>query len=221
MKFPKDVKKYYDDGLWWSGICSYLDVTYFIHKPNTISQSLQKVWPEERKMKVLLRVVLQKDIKQAMVAKRQGFVPILLGKGIYFFKHYEKRSGKLYAEFIENNFTEIFKSSCNPTGNVFVQDGHPSPNFKAAKTALDKIGVVQISIPPRGPDLNSMENAFNLVKKKLSGDAVKYSISNRVTQMLWKELKTVFGYPIEPVGNIIKSTPKRISQVIKSKVHRF
>ena len=46
----------------------------------------------------------------------------------------------MFAEFIENNFIEIFKSSCNPAGNVFAQDGDPSQNSKAAKTALEKIG---------------------------------------------------------------------------------
>ena len=46
------------------------------------------------------------------------FVAISLGKVICYCKHYEQLSGKLFAEFIENKFIEIFKSSCNPTGNV-------------------------------------------------------------------------------------------------------
>ena len=79
------------------------------------------------------------------------FVVISLGKGICYCKRYEKLSGKLFAEFIENNFLEIFKSSWNTTGNVFVQDGDPSQNFKAAKTALDKIGAIKLSISPRRP----------------------------------------------------------------------
>ena len=66
------------------------------------------------------------------------FVGISLGKGICYGKYYEKLSGKIFAEFIENNFIEIFKSNCDPTGNIFVQDGDPSQNSKAAKTALDK-----------------------------------------------------------------------------------
>ena len=104
------------------------------------------------------------------------FVAISLAKGICYCKHYEKRSGTIFAEFIENNFIEIFKSSCNPAGNVFVLDGDPSQNSKAAKTALEKIGAVQFSIPPRSPDLNPIENGFNLVEKKLGSDAVKHSI---------------------------------------------
>ena len=42
---------------------------------------------------------------------------------------------------------EIFKSSCNLTGIVFVHDSDPSQNSKTAKTALGKIGAVQFSIP--------------------------------------------------------------------------
>ena len=50
---------------------------------------------------------------------------LVKGFAIYC-KHYEKLSGKFFAEFIENNFLEVFKSSWNPTGNVFVPDGDPS-----------------------------------------------------------------------------------------------
>ena len=37
------------------------------------------------------------------------FVSIWLGKGICYCKHYEKLSGKLFAEFIEDNFFEVLK----------------------------------------------------------------------------------------------------------------
>ena len=90
-------------------------------------------------------------------------VAILLGKEICYCKHYEKLSGKIFAEFIENNFIEIFKSSCKPTGNVFVQDGDPTQN--SAKTALDKIGAVQFSIHPRSPGLNLIKNGKKINKQ--------------------------------------------------------
>ena len=48
------------------------------------------------------------------------FVAISLGKGICFCKRYEKLSGKIFTEFIENKFIEIFKSSCNSAGNMFI-----------------------------------------------------------------------------------------------------
>ena len=126
----------------------------------------------------------------------QAFCSISLGKGICYCKHCEKLSGKLFAEFIENNFFELFKSSCNPTVNVFVQDGDPSQNSKAAKTALDKIGAVQFSIYPRSLDLNPIESVFNLVEQKLSSDAVKYSISKESYATFVERIeKTLLSYP--------------------------
>ena len=92
------------------------------------------------------------------------FVVISLGKGICYCKYCKKLCGKVFAEFIDNNFIEIFKSICNPAGNVFVQDGGLSQNSKAAKTAVDKFGAVQFSIRPHSLDRNPIENAFNLVE---------------------------------------------------------
>ena len=129
-------------------------------------------------MKALLRVVLQRQIKQGMVAKWQAFLLLYhLAKEFAIVSIARKLYGKVFTEFIENNFIEIFKSSCNPAGNVFVQDGDPSKNSKAAKTAVDKFGTVQFSISPHSMDLNPIENAFKLVEKKLSIDPVKYFIS--------------------------------------------
>ena len=59
---------------------------------------------------------------------------------------------------------------------MVVQNGDPIQNSKAAENALNKIGAVQFSIPSRHLDLNPTENVFNLVKEKLSCDAVKYPI---------------------------------------------
>ena len=120
MKLAKDIKTYYDDGLWSSGICFYLDAKHFMHKTNPMDQA-----------KAPKCLVWRK--KKGNIAGHGGkvtsfFVAISLGKRICHCKHYEKLSGKLFAEFIENNFVEIFKSSCNPTGNVFVQVGNPSQN---------------------------------------------------------------------------------------------
>ena len=75
MKFAKYIKKYYDDGLWSSGICFYLDAKHFIHKTNPMDQQRpQKVWSGEKKMKALLRVALQGEIKRGMVVKWPVFL---------------------------------------------------------------------------------------------------------------------------------------------------
>ena len=99
---------------------------------------------------------------------------------------------------------------------MFVQNGDPSQNSKAAKTALNKIGAVQFSIPPRSLDLSPIKNVFNLVGKQLSSDAVKYSISKEKYAKFMERIEnTLLSYPTEPIDDIIKSMPKRISQVSK------
>ena len=174
-------------------------------------------------MKALLRVVRQSEMVAGHGGKvASSFVAVSLGKEICYYKHYEKFSGKIFAELIENNFIEIFKCSCNSTGNLFVQDGGPSQNSKAAKTVLDKIRAVEFSIPPRSLDLNPVENAFNLVEQKLSSDAVKYSISKEsYAKFVERVENTLLSYPIEPIHDIIKSMPQKITQIIQCKGHRF
>ena len=103
---------------------------------------------------------------------------------------------------------------------MFVQDGDKSQNSKAAKTALGKSGAVQFSISPHSPNLNPIKNAFNLVEKKLNSDAVKYLISKESYAKFVERVENTFlSYPVEPIDNIIKTMPKRISQVVQSKGH--
>ena len=105
---------------------------------------------------------------------------------------------------------------------MFVQDGDPGQNSKAAKTAVDKFGAVQFRMRPHSLDLNAIENAFNLVEKKLSIDVVKYFISKEsYAKFVERVQSTRFGYPIEPINNITESMPKGISQVIQSKDYRL
>ena len=99
------------------------------------------VW--RKKNEVLIMGCSSKKNKAGHGGKVASFlIAISLSKGICYCKHYEKLSGKLFAEFIENNFIVICKSSFSPTGNVFVQGCDPSQNSKAATSALGKIGVV-------------------------------------------------------------------------------
>ena len=222
MKFAKDIKKYYDNGLWSCGICFYLNAKHFIHKTKPMDQAKapkRLVW--RKKNEGLVKSCTSKGNKAGHGGKVAGFFfAISFGEGICYCKYYKKPSGKLFAEFIEHDFLEIFKSKGNPTGNVFVQDGDPSQNSNTAKTALDKIGAAQFSIPPRSPDLNPIENAFNLVEKKVSSDAVKYSISKKsYAKFVQRVENTLLCYPIEAIDDIIKFMPKRISQVTQSKSH--
>ena len=220
----EDIKNYYDDGLWPSGICFYLDAKHFIHKKFPMDQAkAPKCLAWRKKNEGLIKDCISKGNKAGHGGKAASFfVAISLGKRICYCKHYEKLSGKLFAEVIENNFLEIFKSSCNPTRDMFVQDGHPNQNCYTAETALDKIDAVQFSIPRRNPDLYPIKNAFNLVEKRLSSDAVKYSVSNESYAKFVKRLEnTLLSYLIEAIVSIIKSMLKRISQLTQGNSHHL
>ena len=150
MKFAKDIQNYYDDGLWLSGTCPYLGVKHFIHKANLTDQAkARKTMVLRKKNEGHIKDSTSNGNKAGYGGKVASFfVAVSLGKGICYCKYYEK---------LICNFIEIFKSSCNPTGNFFVQDGDRSQNSKAAQTALDRISVVQFSIPPRSRDLNRIK----------------------------------------------------------------
>ena len=92
---------------------------------------------------------------------------------------------------------------------MFVQDGDPSQDSKAAKTAINNMGAVQFSIAPRSPDANPIKSAFTIVQKKLSSDEVKYSISKESYEKFVERFEnTLLSHPIESLDNIIQSIPK-------------
>ena len=66
------------------------------------------------------------------------FVAISYGKGVCFSESYEKLSGARLAELVKKKFKSIFTNSCNPKGDMVIQDGAPSQNSKAAVTQVKK-----------------------------------------------------------------------------------
>ena len=86
----------------------------------------------------------------------------------------------------------------------FFQDGCPVQNSKKEKQALDTVGAIKFSIPPRSPDFNPIENIFSYVKSELRTQdiekninyetfeqfsiKVKHSLENTPTNILIKPL---------------------------------
>ena len=63
-----------------------------------------------------------------------------------------------------------------PKSKRFLQDGCPVKNSKKASLALDIVGAIKFSIPPRSPDFNTIENIFNYVKSELRTQAFEKNI---------------------------------------------
>ena len=131
-------------------------------------------------------------------------------------------SGAFFASFIQQHFTDIFSRSHTPTGNIFLQDGDPSQNSKAAKVELTNLGYNIFSIPPRSPDLNPIENLFNLVDKKLQENAIAENIVKETYDEFAERVKrTMLAFPVETIDSIIDTMPKRIRMLVEKKGERL
>ena len=71
-------------------------------------------------------------------------------------QHQERLTGKCFAEFVRKHFPRTFAKSANPRGKLFLQDGDHRQNSAAAKRALNDVDAKLLSIPPRSPDIVSL-----------------------------------------------------------------
>ena len=222
VQFSKQIIEHYDEDIWTKDICFFFDGKGFVHKTNPADQAKAPrglVW---RKKGEGLKLTAKGSKAGNGGSVANFFVAISYGKGVCFCKTYEKLNGKLFAQFVLDNFQEIFASSCNPAGNLFVQDNDPSQNCKADKVACEKINAVQFSIPPRSPDFNPIENVFNLVSKQLGEDAIEKNITHEsYEEYVMRVVNTLKSFPIETIDNIIRSMPDRMRQAVDCGGHRL
>lgn len=97
---------------------------------------------------------------------------------------------------------------------MFIQDGDLRPISKDAKIPLDNIAAVKLSMTPPSLGLSPKANTFNLVEENLNSDPVKDSISKESYAKVVERVEyKLFSYPIKLINDIIKSIPKRRSQI--------
>ena len=218
VNFAKNIINHYDnDNIWKRDICFYLDGKSFVHKLNPKDQARApgaKVW--RRRNEGLKPNCTAKGGKSGHGGKTAHFfVAISYGKGVVYCRDYDKLTGKFFASLVDEDFQEIFKRSCDPQGNLFLQDGDPSQNSKPAKVAMEKIGAVQFSILPRSPDCNPIENLFNLIERKLRQDAVEKDITYEPFDDYVARIKrTLMNFPVDQIDKIIETMPGRMQKLI-------
>jgi len=92
-----------------------------------------------------------------------------------------KYSGTITGEKLENivkeSFGEALKNSISPRGKRILLDGCPQQNSRRALKAYESVGALIMKIPPRSPDLNPIENFFNLAKRALRQQAIESKIT--------------------------------------------
>ena len=207
----------YQDTVRKKNICFYLNGSSFVHKTHPADQAKAPDATIWRKTNEGLKQGLTSKGKKARVESRvvHFIVCISYGKGMCFCEQYKKMNGVHLAVFIRRNFKKIIRKSCNPAGNIFVQDGDPSQNSKVATKEWQKRKLKLLSIPPRSPNINPIENMFNLFDRKLKSDAIEQSIMHETYEQFSARVQnTLENYPIPEMDKIIDTIPKKMHQII-------
>ena len=225
LKFARNASRTLDKDFWCEDICFYLDGTAFVYKRNPCLYALNSSNMTYRKKSERLGLSCTgrgtHEGTGGIVAK--FIVCISYGKGITLCKHYtETLCGEFFAKFICKHFPKCFKECGNEKGGTFLQDGDPSQNSKLAFDALARVGAKKFSIPARSPDLNPIENVFNIIKRRLREVAIR----EKITQETYGEFvqrieKTFANMPVKTIDATIESMPKRLEMVIKNKGRRI
>ena len=143
-------------------------------------------------------------------------VAISYNKGVIVCKQYEKLDGNYFASFVRNNFDAMFARAEKGNSRIWIQDGDPSQNSAVVRKVLHLKRAKLLSIPPRSPDINPIENFFNLIKVELRRQALQ----NNITRENYEEFSqrvynTIINFPVAQIDKIIDSMDKRMDLIIK------
>ena len=205
-------------------VAFYLDGVSFIHKNNSLNEAVSprsRVW---RKANEGLSLT-SKGSKDLAGGKRvHVMVAIAPRKRVILAEVYEKMSGRCFSDLIRRKFLTMFRrvGKTRRRQKIFVMDNCPSQTSVMALGALRELGIELKRIPPRSPDLNPIENFFNVVKRKLREEALNKSIRRETFDAFVIRVKsTLLQISTDYINNTIGSMPKRIKEIICSKGRRI
>ena len=96
-------------------------------------------------------------------------------------------SGAYFARFIRQKFPILFEITGKRKKDslLFAMDNDPSQTSAKAKLALLSARANMHVIPARSPDLNPIENLFNIARKQINAELKDENISNET----WNNFK--------------------------------
>lgn len=130
--------------------------------------------------------------------------------GLYFLPKGQVMNGETYKTVLEDHLLPFMT---NFHATHFLQDGAPCHKTKVITALLKDCPFEVIDWPGNSPDLNPIENCWNMMKDKLKE---KNTIS---VPLLIEEIKKLWCIDLsnEYLRNLSDSMPKRIKTVIKNK----
>ena len=222
-RFAKKIRKEKPRDVWTSKVNFYLDVVSFYYKRNPAGQAKApqgRIW--RTKKEGLAEGCTAKGKKEGSGGRvLKLFVAISYNKGVIACHPYEHLDGQFFENFVKANFASFFTKADKGPSRLWLQDGDPSQNAAGVKRALRKLKAELLSIPPRSPHLNPIENLFHSVRCDLSQQALSQNITRESYDEFQSRVITTFlNWPSESIDKIIDSMNGRIDVIIKNKGNR-
>ena len=220
VRFARKMRKNYAADVWTNEVAFYLDATGFTYKRNPFDQARApkgRIW--RKKSEGTQPGCVAKGRKEGTGGKTVKLVvAISHDTGVLACEPYERMCGEYFAGFIRRNFPRMFQAAQKGNSRLWIQDNDRSQNCKLADEAMTQTNAELINIPPRSPDLNPIENFFNIVGKRLREGA----FSQRITRETHEEFQrrviaTIKNIPTDTINALIESMPRRIIDVIANK----
>ena len=203
---------------WCQGIALYVDAVGFEYKSNPYEHA-KSLGAKEWRMKSegLDMDCTAKGSKEGKTTC-QFMVGMTYERGVVLCVPMTSRiNGRYFAQLIKNDITEALRQSGKASKRI-LQDGDPSQNSKIARDELFKQNIRLFSIPPRSPDLNPIENLFNQVRRTIKEDSLQRQLERESrAQFVTRVCGLLLNFNPTRIDNLIKSMPKRIELVKKSK----
>ena len=212
-KFARRMKRLLSS-FWKRCISLYFDGTSFVHKTCPYDQARAVKSLAWRTRNEGLALYCTSKGKKAGVEGKvvHFFVAIAYKKGVICCDKYTQRlNGEFFASYIRNRFPSHFQASANPRAMRFLQDGDPSQNSTKVQRALQDVGALLFRIPARSPDLNPIENIFNIVSAKLERDVLLKQIKHKTFEQFFDRVeKTLCNIDPKLIDRTTELMNKRI-----------
>lgn len=221
VKFCSEMKTK-PSSFWTDEVSFYLDGVSFTYKSNPYDNAAcprSKVWlrPDEK-----LRFTSKGKHEGTGGQSIKYMIGISSGTGVVICEEYTSISAKWMKSFVERNFNQAFLLGKKGPGRIFLQDNDPSQQSALATKAWKRLGFEQVYIPPRSPDLNPIENIFNLVKKLLHDEAIEKRILHEsLAEFKARIVRAVHRVAKDHASKTIASMAKRCQMVIDGKGARI
>lgn len=85
-------------------------------------------------------------------------------------------NGQTFAKIVEESFPQTYQNNINPQTKQFLTDRCPRRNSAKGGKAITKVRDNDFKIPARSPNLNPIENFFNIAAYDLKKQAVGNNI---------------------------------------------